>query len=301
MQIPPIDPREAQSIIEKIKNLDLQTVPVEEIDGLLSILLRGYRIQIPFLKPGFNLYRARICERPKNINEILYPPLSKITKMGRINKIEEQIFYCSESKNTVLFELNPRPRDQVVISKWITTENLIVSLAGYTSSALENLGSDRDIADWDIANYPLGISSGNRLVHEFLGSCFAERIYPGDEHKYKLTIAIGQKLLSSDLVHGLIYPTVSMRGNSSNLAIKTDFVDRAVKFVSVEFFEIMEVKESEFLCKKLYSGNRIENNRIIWHEEPPKWNLKPNQIISVMVESGKWIARDENGNIVEPE
>jgi hypothetical protein len=301
MEKRPIDPIEAQAIIEEIDSLDLNYVAFEKLNSCLAALLRGYRYIIPWFIPGLRLYRVRIYQRPENIHEISYPPKSTVHRLGRINNIGEAIFYCSTVKNAILFELSPKALDQIVISEWITTDKLAVSPIGFTQKALQKLKSDKDITNWDITNYPLEVDAGNRLVHEFLANCITERVLPGEEYKYKLTIALARILLATDFVHGVAYPTVSMRGNGINLAIKTDFVDRALKFVSAEFLEVTKVDNSEFSLKKLYSADKIENNRIVWHAEPLSWKLEPSRMIRVTVENGKWIARDEKGNLVEPE
>jgi hypothetical protein len=143
----------------------------------------------------------------------------------------------------------------------------------------------------------------NNFISSYLGSKFTQVVESGEEYKYKLTIAIGRKLLMSNLINGLLYPTIAMSANADNIALKTEFFDLKMKLVSVEFVKVTEQKGMQYKLNILDSATRIdEKGNILWSGRRLHWVLRNRgEEIVVKSDGNIWVAYDKNGNRVDPE
>ena len=82
----------------------------------------------------------------------------------------------------------------------------------------------------------------NAFANNYLASKFVQFVETDKEYKYKITIAIGRKLLMGTLFNGILYPTIAISANADNIVLKTDYFDRNMQFVSVEYIEVTEKK-----------------------------------------------------------
>ncbi len=148
------------------------------------------------------------------------------------------------------------------------------------------------------------MSDLNALVHNYIASKFSERINEANKVKYKLTVAIGRKLLGNNgLLDGIIYPTIQMRGNADNIVLSKEAADRTLRFVSVEYLEVVEAKDFSYGVNCLDSATRIDLiGTIHWSGRQLQWKLKSKGDELKMLSNGiEWIAYDPMGRRVDPE
>lgn len=60
-KIPELKSRAIRTAISDIENLDLKIASEEEIDGILSGLIKGYKSEAPIFRERINVYRAVRC------------------------------------------------------------------------------------------------------------------------------------------------------------------------------------------------------------------------------------------------
>jgi hypothetical protein len=278
--------------------LDLRLVGIEKIKELLLPVFRGYAVVAPKFEPGVTLFRSRICDKPTNIRELLYPPTA-VTPLGRVNREGAPVLYCCSSREAPFFESRPQEKATIAIAQWITTAPLVVNHVGYTSRTFHALGSNRPHAGW--GNEPAEQINGT--VAEFLSETFTSIVAPGSEHQYKLSVAIAEKLSAHDMFDGLLYPTVAMRGNADNFALKTGYADKHLRFVRAEFARIDHVREFSFDITMLDTATELAaDGDIVWRGRLDQWVLREqNDTIVLTAEKDGWVARDMSGKIVEPE
>lgn len=296
---------EIEKRILEINNTDLQQSNIDDLNELLSVLFRGYTLRAPRFHEGLILYRGiPYSQKPQKLVDLSYPPL-EFAKSNRASRDGEQIFYCSNLENVPFFELNLQPGERLVVSKWKTTRRLLVNNVGYADKNFEKLKAGRKNGNWwdDIKpteeNQQL---DQNFLIRDFLATKFSQPISPENEDYYKLTIAIAEHHFKSDIFYGLIYPTIQMRGNADNFAIKKSFVDSGgLQFLEVYFIEITEVLDFKYNINRIDWANSISPNGIIeWKGRIPQWSIEPGQELKFSVKDEKWIATDNDGNIIEP-
>lgn len=299
-----LDENDVYKAIEKIESTDLITVSIDELEELLKPLFIGYKVNVPNFDKGIYLYRGRICSKPNNIKEVSYPHPTKIKSYGRLNNIGDSIFYGATARSVPFFELDATVGDTLALSVWKSTEKMLLNHIGFTGECSSLLNSNRDLNRiYDFVKKMNNFSNLNNLVHSYLASKFTQKINAGEEYKYKLTIAIGRKLMMGDFFVGILYPTIAMSGNADNIAIKTDFADSKIDFVSVEFVKITEKKGFKYSFDILDSATKFDNKgNILWLGRALQWKLKDQgEEIKMKSEDGAWVGYDKNGNRVDPE
>ncbi len=304
---------EIEEIILSLKHLDLNHVELHQIKELLKPLFTGYAITTPIIPKGNKFYRGVPCDKkPQNVSQITYPEQNIIKTFQRANRPGEPLFYCCTSRNVPLFELNLNPADCVAISRWRTEEEMIVNNVGYTHTIFGNIGSDRPCPTWGKDDHPIIRTEENRLVTQFLSEEFTKVVPRGEEFRYKLSVAIAEKHIDGEIIAqngenltfaGLLYPTIAMKANADNLAVKTNFVDNHFELEQVEYIKLDDhPAEYEYRVTVLDFANTFgTDGNIEWKGRMPHWQLREKgKVLIFTVENGKWVARNSAGEIVDP-
>lgn len=302
--IKPPEVPEIQKVIELVKSIDLRTKDIDSLKEILFPIFKGYIKSTPHFEPGLILYRGIKCNKiPNNLNNLKHPPKEK-TKDSRVNRSGNPVFYCSTARGVPFFELDCIPGNTIAISKWKTVDKLLVNNVGYTDTCFSKLNSNRNNPKYGEIKKETEVPTSNSLIDDFLTNEFTKVVPVDQEYLYKISIAIAEKLFSDDLFDGLLYPTIPMRGNADNLAIKPRYLDEnKLKIESVEFIRIDSKKDFTFQVTVLDFANSFKGDGSIeWKGRLPQWVLKEkDEELAFTAENGVWVARDKNGNIVEPE
>ncbi len=210
------------------------------------------------------------------------------------------MFYCSLTSNAALFELHPRCKDTIAISKWRNKNSMLVYNLGYSSKILHAQGSDREIPFWAEPQRPEESQEENVLVRDFFSEEFTKIVNKGNGHLYKLSIAIAEIGIREDKFVGLLYPTIAMRMNSDNLALKPSFVDQNLILEKVEFCRIDQIGDFDYNMTTLdFATSFGANGEISWKfPELEKTIKSDDEFINVSIENDKFIARNNLGEIV---
>lgn len=296
-----LDLSAARSAIAAVRSLDLRSVSIEEIKDLLTPVFRGYRVSAPRFVPGVRLFRVRSCQKPTNIRELSYPP-AQVVGLGRVNRPGSPVLYCCTSREAPFFEARPPVGTTVAITRWETTASLLVNQVGYTRRTFDTLGSARQQAGWGPEPADVSAGEGNEEIAEFLAELFTQQVAKGDEHTYKLTVAVAEKLFMDDLFDGLLYPTVPMRANADNFALKPRYADKHLRFLKAEFARIDAERDFAYDITVLDTATELgDDGSIRWRGRLDQWVLRnQGDQLTFTAENGKWVARDARGKIVEP-
>lgn len=284
--------------IKNLKSINLEAVTIEEIEELLAPLFEGYTINAPKFNSGVLIYRGRICSKPTHYSEIIYPKQEFIKKYGRANNIGQSLFYGGVGKGTPLMEIGAQSGDTIVLSHWITTESMLLNHVGFSNLTKYRMKSKRDLEKIykfveDTKNY----KELNNFVYNFLASKFIDDIGEDDNWKYKLTVAITNKLISEPL-NGIMYPSIKSFGNSDNIVLKPEYVDKALKLVSIQFIKIIEKTGEIFRTELLDTATKIsDDGSINWSGRQLSMKGK---IITSSIENNEVISKDINGNFIFP-
>ncbi len=300
--IVPATPQEIDEAINRLQKVHLRRADIDELKDSLFILFKGYVHQSPTLKPGQLIYRGvRWDEKPHNIDQLSYRPSKLVRVLGRANRSGESLFYGCTSIQSIFYELGLESQDKVAVAKWKMQSPFLLNNVGYTSTSFDNLQANRAIPDWGLIKEPP--EHPNAIRREFFSQEFTKIVQEGDEHLYKLSIAIAEKHIHGAMFAGLLYPSVAQHANADNMALKPDYVDRGMSVEDVQYIKVNKhPKELEYSIEVLDSAKQFsDSGEILWKGPPKKWTLnKEGAVLLFRVENGKWVARNKEGDVVEP-
>lgn len=289
----------ARAAMDHLLALDLHQTPPGDIRGMLQTAFTGYQVEARRLQPGIHLFRGRACDKPGNISAMLYPPPDR-TPLGRVNQPGKPVLYCCASREAPFFELRPSVGTTVAIAQWATTAPMLVNHAGYTRSTFERMGSvRREAHNFQKSPHP----SIDDEITETLAEIFTRSSPQTGDHLYHLTSMVADFLFGDEMFDGLLYPTVAMRANSDNIALKPRYADRHLRFLKAEYIRVDEVGGFNYKISVLDTASSIdESGAILWKGRGPAWVMKnAGEQLMFTVENGAWVARDMAGRIVEPD
>lgn len=282
---------ELREIVAAIRRVDLKVADVAALSRRVQYLLHGFVIQTPILEPGTKVYRAVKWDQKYDLTARLgYPPPEKISKFGRANTIGQSLFYCSVGWNAPQFELHLEKGDFFALSRWRVTERLIVNNLGFTDRVFSRLQSDRSsIPQW-IRRDQNPQTPSARLLDKFFNEEFTREVPAGEEHLYKMSVAITLPFLHDvaedekiegvrdHRVAGLLYPAIAVLGHGDNLVFKPEIVDRYLAIEQVEYNQVVDRKvDGKYVT---YENKHIDfadafspAGCIEWKNRCAEWNI----------------------------
>ncbi len=311
----------ARDCISQLKKIDLTKVSIDRIKTLIEPLWKGYLLSNPILRPGAILYRGiKWPIRPTNISQLSYPPSELITKDQRANRAGVSRFYASYSYYAAYSEIDAQPGEYIAISKWQTTDSIIVNSVGFTDEVFTQYQSQRKTQDINWQKHAnITESPTNKLIHTFFAKEFSKNVPENSEHLYKISVAISEGFYSENSnltgaslienppkilrIGGLLYPTFAMLANSDNIVLLPEVADSSLKFVSVEYIKIDNylADNKGYEIKRLDFANSLSaDGSIEWKNRPPQWNIQPGYTRTIE-EDGQWTVRNDKGEIIDPE
>ncbi len=203
------------------------------------------------------------------INTYSYPPPSICSKNGRSNIAGTSVFYCSDSPNSAMYEVNPKSGDKGFLSVWKMKIDRPIKLACLLPQALKpvnpwsnfntNVHSDQ-IKLW-IESYP------NLIEHYHALTSFIGNAYRLKETNYFLSSFISKKLLFEDVYNDfIIYPSISTKETYANMAFHPNFVDNHMELHKVFQFEIRDIIDNTLAFSIGLVGG-LENGQMKWKRE----------------------------------
>jgi hypothetical protein len=293
---------EVQALMDDIRSRAADAASVDDLHGPLGSLLDAWRHASITIATGNRLYRAqKPRERPPNLSRTSYPPPSCVLEDGRCNRAGESVFYASASRQGAAYESRPTEGERICVVHYTTTHPLPVMPLGYTTTMTEALGSARPLPAHAMVDPPV-ISRQDRLIREFLDELFTATD-PGEEHwRYRITIAIAE-ILRRAPVSGLLYPTIAMRANSDNFALKPYVIDRRhLRPYHAEWLEVTGIEESTMSVTIADEARTFaKDGSIGWLGHLGQWTLEHegDELLFEALDH-HWIARNKYGQIVHP-
>jgi hypothetical protein len=304
IEIKPPDILEVQRTIQELRALDLASIDIEVVEDRLGSIIPGYVHNSPIIQKDVILYRGvEWKDKPQKKADLSYPPPKYVKSLHRAGRQGKSLFYCSMSRETPFFELGVVPGAKVAVSHWQSTAPIVVNNVGYHQDVFSSLSSNRDCPSWGKRTEDEKLEKTTAFIKQFFATEFAKIVHPGQEFLYKLSIAVAELHFSSDMFGGLLYPSMAMRANADNLALKPECVDRYLNLRKVEYIRMDETDTSGFKITILdFADTFDEDGSIQWKGRHPHWVMREKgQVLHVAVENGRWVARNEKGEIVKPE
>lgn len=294
-----------QEIIKKLKSIDLKDADINIIKKQISTITVTHKKKTPKLYAGQKFFRGvKWPAKTLNVNQLSYPPVNLVNTFHRCGRVNHPLFYCSNAMEAVFYELNCSKGDTISLSEWESTQELLVNHVGYHKPTLEQLKSKRSIPWWGVDGNEPDMKESDLTINKFLAEEFTKTVPIAKEYLYKTSVAIAEQHFQQEMFDGLMYPAIAMKGNADNFALKPHTVDNKLILEKVEYIEITGGdKNSGYEIKRLdFANSFAKDGKIEWKGRLPHWIIrKRGETLKVAVENGKWIARNPNGEIVEPE
>ena len=267
-----LDKKAIETAIYSLAKVSYSTTSIEDLESMLTPLFTGLKHEVPRYQPGVELYRGTdLGNKPVSISEVHCPPEEKITKMGRLNRVGESVFYGATARNVPFFELKRQPGQYICISRWISTKQMILNHVGFSDECRAILNSNRPLENlYQFIEATQGFGDINKKVYDFISYAFSRRVLESENEYYKLTNAIGRKLLGKNgLLSGILYPTIAMSGNADNIVLEKDFANQALALKSVEFICIKSAQSQKYKIDVIDTATVFEaDGTIKWNERP---------------------------------
>jgi hypothetical protein len=292
---------------EALKRKDIDTLKKH-----LRWKIGGYTVASTPMTTDNILFRAVRCdERPTTVRRISYPMPHHVTENGRLNRAGSPLFYCSRAAPSAFFEIHAKQGDTIALSRWRLTEPLWMRNLGYHAAALQRIGAPIEPRLRLVNAIPNETSANERLRRALSLAC-TEDVHPGEEYRYKLSIAInewlfdGAGLMPTDYPDGprdgrpagTVYPAMRMRGIADNAALLPEFVDRYLRLDWVQWVLIEAASDKPPLCtvKHLATAREFPDGNIVWDETP--MNARDGRG-TISLEGDKWLSRNGYGEIYD--
>lgn len=299
---PEID--EVEHTVQELRGLDLASADIELVKKHLRAIMPGYILNSPIVPKDAILYRGvESADKPRKVVDLSYPPSKYVKSLHRAGRPGTSLFYCSMSREAPFFELGVLPGAKVAISHWQTTAPIVVNNVGYHQEVFGSLGSNRDCPSWGKGTDYEKLEKTTAFIKHFFATEFAKIVPAGEEFLYMLSIAIAELHFANDMFGGLLYPSMAMRANTDNLALKPECVDNHLSIRKVEYIRVDETDASGFKVTILDFADSFGKDGVIqWKGRHPHWVMREKgQVLHLAVENGRWVARNEKGEVVEPE
>lgn len=277
------DKEEIKREISNIKRLNLKKLQFSYVYKQVSnLMMRNYSNIEARYKNKF-YYRARINEGGQHfdrVGDLWYPPKHK-TKINRANTEGRPVFYCSDTLETAVLEVNLSKGDvvtimQCAIKDWkVNINKLRIVVLGFPPNAKFGIKGSNKTEVWGerskkvlqkyfsekgLVDEKLEI---NELIDGFLNIEFRKVIDKKYNYKYKITASIAKMYLDNPAgshINGICYPSIERRLTGINWAFTTQIVDAL--FVPTRFVKF------KITDRYMRNGQRIyKTERILYSEE----------------------------------
>jgi hypothetical protein len=320
--------------IAELKRIDLLRADIGLIKSRLEPLILGLTTMAPQIDVNDRIYRGVPWDadaKPTHHKHVSYPPPQCVRRYGRVNRAGQPMFYCTNMYQAPPYELACQLGQHVATSRWRVVRRLVVQNCGFSDESLANLSPAAPVPFHRIQVRTLQ----DTAVYDFFSSEFTRAVQEGDEHLYKLSIAIAERLCD-DTFPGIMYPAVAFRGLSGNYALFPQYVDNCLQLESVEWLRVnrclRDPHEMVLARPRLGSprelltlGVRVnrgaaepsdvrddltsldyattfgDNGEIQWKGHAAPWMTAPGKVAMFGIEGGCWVVRDEHGNVISNE
>ncbi|MFH0710864.1 MAG: hypothetical protein V2A75_11715 [Pseudomonadota bacterium] len=268
-----------QREFNKLHRINTQSEPIEKLKRQYAELMKG--MYLSWTGGHFdNIWRAQIGNHD-NIKRMWYPPADKVTKLGRLNRKYESLFYACTGHNANLSsieEVRAQIGDHV-------TQICCELTPPYQQYRFLGLGH---VFQWKKEQLPEHIKTLNYLnrldrqqrfnkkkdfrkneyIADRLDTLFKQDVAHNQEHKYSHSIAITENCFENfSGVQGIIFPSIASSQNALNIVIKPNVAD---KFLTFKFVRVVEVlfKNNKYMKLRLRreATSIDEDGNFVWKE-----------------------------------
>jgi len=236
-------------MIESLRNLSLESYPVQQIEETFS-LLKNEEFMIFSLKPGQEIFRIRPNlpnRRYYSKSELTHKPLSSNATYLRANTPDFSMFYgwilpnpLAENiydngqiienieASNLIRESSDNGRQLITFSRWVVTDYVpLVAICFKQQMSNEHLNDNGICIEKEIASY----SQKTLDFTHFLAFEFAQK--DNDKEFNYLISALFTKFIIKNGYGGVAFPNVRAERKGFKVAITPEYVSTSIKLKTV--------------------------------------------------------------------
>lgn len=260
-------------VIEELNKTDFETVKFGQVQEVIDLLMEGFSARLMGLRPPC-LFRARKSDKDtvfKEINELWYPP-KEYVGIGRLNRPNESVFYCSDDQNVALLEVRPNVGEKITMLQCIIKDDyhlrlLPIGIQRYLIDKhpeFEKIPFEDELPEHIFPNDE--DFKKNNLIHDYFVKQLTKVVDSSRQFEYHTTVAMSINYLNPlNNIDGILYPSVASRHKGKNLVLKPKIADEyLVPIAAWEYFVQKKIDTLTYECICLNSSREIKNGSIIW-------------------------------------
>lgn len=205
---------------------------------------------------------------PLSIDQLWYPPPDK-SPIGRVNRPAKPMFYCSNAEIAVLAEKRVQAGKRYAISTWSLQHDFDAVRIGYSRHRFAEWGTSFLPDLQPLADH---ISTQQDWVE--IERAFTQKADNFPDLHYKISIALSEIMIGPNAFGispiGFMYPSVEMRGQAENFALRPGIVRTHLNLELVKWVSVLEASHetSSYRVReeRLGIGNGI--GQIVWKDAP---------------------------------
>lgn len=228
--------RDISRLIRELETLNLDSASVDQIKARIQRLLDGYSCLTRLLETTLAWRARRLDTLPTHVRELWYPPPASVRTIGRLNRPGQSLMYLAASHHTALLEMRPNVGDTFCVLQVRLKDSSILphvmELGVAEKASHHSVPRTAHILDeTKLGREFLGPHSRKNLaIRSYLAREFTRVVPRGEEHMFKVSVAIADLLLDSPRIDGVEYPCMAgdptRYGGGTNVALKPDSADR---------------------------------------------------------------------------
>lgn len=244
-----------QRRLDDLRTADLKTVGINDLKTKLYDLLRAYTsvsLRIEKDKPIFRARKHREGERATLIESVegIYPKAIYLTRLNRASREREPVYYFSADVGIALHEVKTAVGDVLTVLECGPREHtgpLLIPIGIHEMARKHNakIGGGLPERGARIRAFLKDDAESihkHELIDKFIADEFLKVVDEGQEHLYKLTIAIAELLFSFETddgpIDGITYPSIASGQINANVALLPHAFHRIYKPVACERMKI---------------------------------------------------------------
>ena len=272
-------------IIEKIRNLDLNTVEIDEIKSLIYQLGKFALMAVDISKDAYVL-RGRVdsslCPYKSQEDFSYIKDENKVFAKGRVNREKQSIFYgCTSTDDEdycqlqSMFEITgllddhspEKDEEYIAMGKWRVKKPFTAWAIVHHKDFIEKNDSIAHMHEnylTFLENYPEK-KEDYFLISEYFSSEFGKVVRKGNEHEYKISIAFAEVLFEYG-IEAILYPTVKDEGKGFNIAILKHIVDTKLEYAKALIWRVLKNEKHILPYGYLFTDSFNDLGELCWED-----------------------------------
>jgi hypothetical protein len=223
-----------QDRISFVRQADLEEIEIDDLKTALAEILKAYGTYVKSIRQGEPVFRV-MKHQPneklfENVSRI-YPDPTFLTKLGRANRKHQPVYYFCGEPGIAFHEVKIQPGEVATLLECRPRNDESPRVVPIGIDQLLSKHGVKAGGDFPENSVRIQHLLGNNadalkkywIIDEFLTNQFLKDVPNGQEHEYKISVAIAEFLFKFSAeaasIDGIAYPSLAGAWKHANLAL----------------------------------------------------------------------------------